>query len=210
MVDGVRSLVVDDRLRRLAGDNQYPFQNAARGVAEALGKEINSLQSRFEARFWTGRFGEQHGDPRPDNVIAVFENDEKISAVVLDPVRLAVEGKERQEPRMMREWYLTDTVLQAGMALGRVYARLPRRILDVGVRAYEAAFADSVLNSEKAIRHFGVALAYGLTIEVAVLNYEWFRRRGAVEPTGEIEEKLAPYWRALGQLSGDFGGWVNA
>jgi len=199
---GVANLVVDQRMRDIEEKGEG-YRGEAERVNRKLTELIGELREVFEDRVGQGKFGEQHGDPRMNNILVTPEN----QGVVLDAVRLVkmIDGEER----LMKEWFYTDIMLQAGMFLGGVLVEacregqngLARKVFEEGVRAYAEKFADDVFGDEELANMMGLALAYGITINIHVLNY---RREGLSD---EERRDLDLSWEVLERLSEDFRGW---
>ena len=204
---GVLSLIVDDRMRAMEGDEE--FGDAARSINASLTKALLEPQMTelLQEEIDGGFVGEQHGDVRFDNIRVVEKNDGRKEAFILDPVRLSkrVDGGGH---RRMEEWWMTPDVLQIGMLAGKALSEPHTQgFFKSTVDAYQRTRPDFLSDTVRQ-KLFGMAIVYGLSIESHVLRAS--EGRFGVD-SSQVRERMRPLWGTMDDLRGsNFLFWMEA
>jgi len=229
-VPATLGLIRDERMQRFEFEDPL-FSEQARVVNRALERALlgQEMGVFLADEIRAGRVGEQHGDARAfDNLHFVRRKDGGIEAFIRDPVRLS--RKTSGGPKLMREWFVTHDDLQAGMLIGGPFVQ---ERFHGFVRNLITAYMDSdpqnraILTNPLRSQLFGLGIAYGVSIDLAVANYH--RRdlehrldtlrhsdsgRGTEEIDAQFNERVRlmdRYWDSLAFLAEtDFVGWKEA
>jgi len=212
-VKGVQDLIVDPRMKKYAEGGEiwrhYAFADRAEGVNDNLCWWIDELKEVLEQRLVDGKFGAQHGDPRPVNVALVEKDDGGVAAVLMDAVRLALRTEDAPDGRVMKEWFMTDVLLQGGTALGKMLALGQNAWFKTGVEEFAEQFGEDIFDDRHLGLLFGVGLAYGISVEIHVLGYQWEEafKGGDVAEVYRLNDELEIFWHAIEDLANNPNSW---
>lgn len=211
-------LIIDDRMRAMATDpvfgEQARFVNAAVEQATSDRDFQEFLCSEVEA----GRVGEQHGDPRFNNIFSV-NGKTGPEPFIIDAVRLR--KPQARQARVMYEWWITHDYLQLGLMLGEAAAASKahfRGLADRVLEAYVEEFqADRLLVEDPRHRELlTLGWIYGLSVNSHVLQHLRApllerlaqknpvgsgEKRGLEQEVAVIESHMSGLWEAMVNLT---------
>ena len=210
--------LITETAERAIDWSQYPVPEEVRDSRKdsqsILLQMLNQLMRKPEAEQFfengvvNGEVGDQHGDSRPfDNAFVVKDKNGKSVFIWSDPARLWINQFNRWST-----FHLTHDHLQLGLLLARSYTDQQHHDwFKIGLEAFfknkneispetqlGPNWLGKIKETEKQV--IGLGLAYGMLVEIIVLNYG-----GDKSPHGP---KVNDYWKSIRELSeSQFLGW---